>query len=173
MTGRQSIAKPPMEDSYGRLHRNIDVREIKQVVNILHIHPLHYFEESHSALVRNHEKILVMVHLKHNFLDEYYLHAERPYIVCGSQKNSFLNNFLASRKESSKIKRIIPTPTPQPKARDQNSPTELFFSRASEIIHSESCSPERTIFYNQQYKIPQYETNLIHKAVSFPQDNIH
>ena len=27
-----------MEDSYGRLHRNIDVREIKQVVNILHIH---------------------------------------------------------------------------------------------------------------------------------------
>ena len=38
MTRRQSIAKPPMEDSYGRLHRNIDVREIKQVVNILHIH---------------------------------------------------------------------------------------------------------------------------------------
>ena len=37
-TRRQSIAKPPMEDSYGRLHRNIDVREIKQVVNILHIH---------------------------------------------------------------------------------------------------------------------------------------
>ena len=28
-----------MEDSYGRLHMNIDVREIKQVVNILHIHP--------------------------------------------------------------------------------------------------------------------------------------
>ena len=40
MTRRQSIAKPPMEDSYGRLHRNIDVREIKQVVNILHIHPV-------------------------------------------------------------------------------------------------------------------------------------
>ena len=39
-TRRQSIAKPPMEDSYGRLHMNIDVREIKQVVNILHIH--HY-----------------------------------------------------------------------------------------------------------------------------------
>ena len=37
-TRRQSIAKPPMEDSYGRLHMNIDVREIKQVVNILHIH---------------------------------------------------------------------------------------------------------------------------------------
>ena len=27
-----------MEDSYGRLHMNIDVREIKQVVNILHIY---------------------------------------------------------------------------------------------------------------------------------------
>ena len=39
-THRQSIAKPPMEDSYGRLHMNIDVREIKQVVNILHIHPV-------------------------------------------------------------------------------------------------------------------------------------
>ena len=39
-TRRQSIAKPPMEDSYGRLHSNIDVREIKQVVNILHIHQL-------------------------------------------------------------------------------------------------------------------------------------
>ena len=38
MTRRQSIAKPPMEDSYGRLHMNIDVREIKQVVNILHIY---------------------------------------------------------------------------------------------------------------------------------------
>ena len=38
MTRRQSIAKPPMVDSYGRLHMNIDVREIKQVVNILHIH---------------------------------------------------------------------------------------------------------------------------------------
>ena len=37
-TCRQSIAKPPMEDSYGRLHMNIDVREIKQVVNILHIY---------------------------------------------------------------------------------------------------------------------------------------
>ena len=37
-THRQSIAKPPMEDSYGRLHMNIDVREIKQVVNILHIY---------------------------------------------------------------------------------------------------------------------------------------
>ena len=37
-TRRQSIAKPPMEDSYGRLHMNIDVCEIKQVVNILHIH---------------------------------------------------------------------------------------------------------------------------------------
>ena len=37
-TRRQSIANPPMEDSYGRLHMNIDVREIKQVVNILHIH---------------------------------------------------------------------------------------------------------------------------------------
>ena len=37
-TCQQSIAKPPMEDSYGRLHMNIDVREIKQVVNILHIH---------------------------------------------------------------------------------------------------------------------------------------
>ena len=37
MTRQQSIAKPPMEDSYGRLHMNIDVREIKQVVNILHI----------------------------------------------------------------------------------------------------------------------------------------
>ena len=37
-TRRQSIAKPPMEDSYGRLHMNIDVREIKQVVNILHIY---------------------------------------------------------------------------------------------------------------------------------------
>ena len=36
-TRRQSIANPPMEDSYGRLHMNIDVREIKQVVNILHI----------------------------------------------------------------------------------------------------------------------------------------
>ena len=35
---RQSIANPPMEDSYGRLHMNIDVREIKQVVNILHIY---------------------------------------------------------------------------------------------------------------------------------------
>ena len=115
------------------------------------------------------KKILVMVH----FLDEFYLHAKRPYIVCGSQKNSFLNNFLASREESSKIKRIIPTPTPQPKARDQNSPTELFFSRPSEKIHSESYSPERTIFYNQQCKIPQYETNLIHNAVSFPQANIH
>ena len=41
MTRRQSIAKPPMEDSYGRLHMNIDVREIKQVVNILHIHLVH------------------------------------------------------------------------------------------------------------------------------------
>ena len=39
-TRRQSIAKPPMEDSYGRLHMNIDVCEIKQVVNILHIHHL-------------------------------------------------------------------------------------------------------------------------------------
>ena len=39
-TRRQSIAKPPMEDSYGRLHMNIDVREIKQVVNILHIHQI-------------------------------------------------------------------------------------------------------------------------------------
>ena len=39
-TRRQSIANPPMEDSYGRLHMNIDVREIKQVVNILHIHHL-------------------------------------------------------------------------------------------------------------------------------------
>ena len=39
MTRRQSIANPPMEDSYGRLHMNIDVREIKQVVNILHIYP--------------------------------------------------------------------------------------------------------------------------------------
>ena len=38
MTRRQSNAKPPMEDSYGRLHMNIDVREIKQVVNILHIY---------------------------------------------------------------------------------------------------------------------------------------
>ena len=38
-TCRQSIAKPPMEDSYGRLHMNIDVHEIKQVVNILHIYP--------------------------------------------------------------------------------------------------------------------------------------
>ena len=38
-TRRQSIANPPMEDSYGRLHMNIDVREIKEVVNILHIHP--------------------------------------------------------------------------------------------------------------------------------------
>ena len=38
MTHCQSIANPPMEDSYGRLHMNIDVREIKQVVNILHIH---------------------------------------------------------------------------------------------------------------------------------------
>ena len=38
MTRQQSIAKLPMEDSYGRLHRNIDVHEIKQVVNILHIH---------------------------------------------------------------------------------------------------------------------------------------
>ena len=38
MTRRQSIAKPPMEDSYRRLHMNIDVCEIKQVVNILHIH---------------------------------------------------------------------------------------------------------------------------------------
>ena len=37
-THRQSIANPPMEDSYGRLHMNIDVREIKQVVNILHIY---------------------------------------------------------------------------------------------------------------------------------------
>ena len=37
-TRRQSIAKPPMEDSYGRLHINIDVHEIKQVVNILHIY---------------------------------------------------------------------------------------------------------------------------------------
>ena len=37
-TRRQSIANPPMEDSYGRLHMNIDVREIKQVVNILHIY---------------------------------------------------------------------------------------------------------------------------------------
>ena len=37
-TRRQSIEKPPMEDSYGRLHMNIDVREIKQVVNILHIY---------------------------------------------------------------------------------------------------------------------------------------
>ena len=36
-TRRQSIANPPMEDSYGRLHMNIDVREIKQVVNILHM----------------------------------------------------------------------------------------------------------------------------------------
>ena len=27
-----------MEDSYGRLHMNIGVREIKQVVNILHIY---------------------------------------------------------------------------------------------------------------------------------------
>ena len=39
MTRRQSIANPHMEDSYGRLHMNIDVREIKEVVNILHIHP--------------------------------------------------------------------------------------------------------------------------------------
>ena len=39
-TRRQSIANPPMEDSYGRLHMNIDVREIKQVVNILHIYPI-------------------------------------------------------------------------------------------------------------------------------------
>ena len=38
MTRRQSIAKPPMEDSYGMLHMNIDVCEIKQVVNILHIY---------------------------------------------------------------------------------------------------------------------------------------
>ena len=37
-TRQQSIAKPPMEHSYGRLHMNIDVREIKQVVNILHIY---------------------------------------------------------------------------------------------------------------------------------------
>ena len=35
----QSIAKPPMEDSYGRLHMNIDVCEIKQVGNILVIPP--------------------------------------------------------------------------------------------------------------------------------------
>ena len=42
-TRRQSIANPPMEDSYGRLHMNIDVREIKQVVNILHIHRLKYY----------------------------------------------------------------------------------------------------------------------------------
>ena len=40
-TRRQSIANPPMEDSYGRLHMNIDVREIKQVVNILHIYHCH------------------------------------------------------------------------------------------------------------------------------------
>ena len=42
MTCQQSIANPPMEDSYGRLHMNIDVREIKQVVNILHIY-LHVY----------------------------------------------------------------------------------------------------------------------------------
>ena len=37
-TRQQNIANPPMEDSYGRLHMNIDVREIKQVVSILHIY---------------------------------------------------------------------------------------------------------------------------------------
>ena len=41
-TRQQSIANPPMEDSYGRLHMNIDVREIKQVVNILRIHLWYY-----------------------------------------------------------------------------------------------------------------------------------
>ena len=29
---------PPMEDSYRTLHMNIDVHEIKQVVNIIHIY---------------------------------------------------------------------------------------------------------------------------------------
>ena len=38
MTHRQSIANAPREDFYGRLHMNIDVHEIKQVVNILHVH---------------------------------------------------------------------------------------------------------------------------------------
>ena len=47
-TRRQSIAKPPMEDSYGRLHMNIDVREIKQVVNILHIY--HAVKEQNMKL---------------------------------------------------------------------------------------------------------------------------
>ena len=46
-TRRQSIAKPRMENSYGRLHMNIDVREIKQVVNILHI----YLMESPSSWI--------------------------------------------------------------------------------------------------------------------------
>ena len=49
-TRRQSIAKPPMEDSYGRLHMNIDVREIKQVVNILHIHRNFLSPNPHSFL---------------------------------------------------------------------------------------------------------------------------
>ena len=39
-----------MEDSYGRLHMNIDVREIKQVVNILHMTPLQ-ITNWHSSLV--------------------------------------------------------------------------------------------------------------------------
>ena len=40
-----------MEDSYGRLHMNIDVREIKQVVNILHIHPKLHMWDPNSAKV--------------------------------------------------------------------------------------------------------------------------
>ena len=56
MTRRQSIAKPPMEDSYGRLHMNIDVREIKQVVNILHIHRI--FTYNLRLLVQTKIKII-------------------------------------------------------------------------------------------------------------------
>ena len=51
MTRRQSIANPPMEDSYGRLHMNIDVHEIKQVVNILHIYHVKLDISLHKSIL--------------------------------------------------------------------------------------------------------------------------
>ena len=50
-TRRQSIAKPPMEDSYGRLHMNIDVCAIKQVLNILHIYHIGYLHSEVSTVL--------------------------------------------------------------------------------------------------------------------------
>ena len=58
-TRRQSIANPPMEDSYGRLHMNIDVREIKQVVNILHIYPLSNRSDSSKWTKQNNRQVTI------------------------------------------------------------------------------------------------------------------